>query len=146
MTEHQSLKTINNQSIVGTGNITIQGGGGDVYLSSDNNFTGRNTFTKEVNFHGVGTTDICFGVAADFKTTRTQSTQLYTGKIFYPKTSYSSYDVEQGVIKIGENGTKVNSSGIYENGTLLSTKYAAKNSVPTFEFDSATGTLNIITQ
>ena len=42
LTEHQSLKTINNQSIIGTGNITIQGGsGGSVVgtgsFSIDNN-------------------------------------------------------------------------------------------------------------
>lgn len=30
ITEHQSLKTINGESLVGSGNITIEGGGGDM--------------------------------------------------------------------------------------------------------------------
>ena len=34
LTEHQSLKTINNESIIGTGNITIEGGGGSVDIAT----------------------------------------------------------------------------------------------------------------
>ena len=42
--EKNNLKTINGQSIIGTGNIEIQGGSGDITANGDNNFYGNNTF------------------------------------------------------------------------------------------------------
>lgn len=46
-----NIKTINNQTLLGSGNITISGGGsGDVTKAGNNIFTGNNTFTKFVHF------------------------------------------------------------------------------------------------
>lgn len=56
-----NIKTINNQSILGSGNIAISGGsgGGDAYLANTQTFTGVNTFTQNVNLNrsGFSTTD-----------------------------------------------------------------------------------------
>lgn len=49
-----NIKTINNQSILGSGNIAISGGsggGGDAYLANTQTFTGVNTFTQNVNLN-----------------------------------------------------------------------------------------------
>lgn len=46
-----NIKTINNQTLLGSGNITISGGGsGDVTKAGNNIFTGNNTFTTFVHF------------------------------------------------------------------------------------------------
>ena len=46
--EKNNLKTINGQSIIGTGNIEIQGGSGDITASGDNTFNGTNVFNNPV--------------------------------------------------------------------------------------------------
>ena len=46
--EKDKLKTINGQSIIGTGNIEIQGGSGDITANGDNTFNGTNTFFNPV--------------------------------------------------------------------------------------------------
>lgn len=48
-----NIKTINGNSLLGSGNITISGdsggtGGGDVYLANNQEFTGINTFSNDV--------------------------------------------------------------------------------------------------
>ena len=139
--EKNNLKTINGQSIIGTGNIEIQGGSGDITASADNIFTGRNTFQQEVVFentlYNIPQTDLANGVAANFKSTVTQSSVLFTGLLKYPdsnvdiSTTTGDYNIEENKIKIGTDGTAVTHLGIYENGTLLSDKYAAKTEIPT---------------
>ncbi len=51
-----NIKTINGNSLLGSGNITISGGsggtgGGDAYLANTQTFTGVNTFTQNVNLN-----------------------------------------------------------------------------------------------
>lgn len=52
-----NIKTINGNSLLGSGNITIDGGsgggtgGGDAYLANTQTFTGVNTFTQNVNLN-----------------------------------------------------------------------------------------------
>ena len=46
--EKDNLKTINGQSIIGTGNIEIQGGSGDITANGDNTFYGTNVFNNPV--------------------------------------------------------------------------------------------------
>lgn len=52
LTSGTNIKTINGQSLLGSGNITISGGGGsgDVTKAGNNIFTGNNTFTTFVHF------------------------------------------------------------------------------------------------
>lgn len=51
-----NIKTINNQTLLGSGNITISGGGsGDVTAAGDNTFTGNNVF------NGIAIADILDG-------------------------------------------------------------------------------------
>lgn len=51
-----NIKTINNQTLLGSGNITISGGGsGDVTAAGDNTFTGNNVFS------GIAIADILDG-------------------------------------------------------------------------------------
>jgi len=48
-----NIKTINGESILGSGDIEIQGGGGgDVTLDGDNQFTGDNDFGGELTYGG----------------------------------------------------------------------------------------------
>lgn len=55
-----NIKTINGNSLLGSGNITIDGGsgggtgGGDAYLANTQTFTGVNTFTQNVNLNRSG--------------------------------------------------------------------------------------------
>lgn len=49
---NNSVKTINGNSIVGSGDITISGGSGDVTAAGDNTFTGSNIFNKTVTING----------------------------------------------------------------------------------------------
>ena len=57
LTEHQSLKTINNQSIVGTGNLTIEGFSGDYNDLTNKPTIPSNTVAMEVEFSdGTSTT------------------------------------------------------------------------------------------
>lgn len=50
-----NIKTINNQTLLGSGNITISGSGGDVTAAGDNTFTGNNVFS------GIAIADILDG-------------------------------------------------------------------------------------
>lgn len=51
LTSGTNIKTVNGQSLLGSGNITISGGGsGDVTKAGNNIFTGNNTFTTFVHF------------------------------------------------------------------------------------------------
>jgi len=89
ITEHQTLKTINGQSIVGTGNITVQGGKhldvvadfkADVYMIpcygqslAINTSAGTSTFTYteplayDVNLKNSNVQDMCAGTAEAFR-------------------------------------------------------------------------------
>lgn len=50
-----NIKTVNGKSLLGSGNITISGGGGDVTAAGDNIFTGNNVFS------GIAIADILDG-------------------------------------------------------------------------------------
>ena len=50
LTSGTNIKTVNGQSLLGSGNIAISGGGGDVTKAGNNIFTGNNTFTTFVHF------------------------------------------------------------------------------------------------
>lgn len=51
LTSGTNIKTVNGQSLLGSGDIAISGGGsGDVTKAGNNIFTGDNTFTKFVHF------------------------------------------------------------------------------------------------
>jgi len=54
LTTQNSFKTINGNSIVGSGDITISGGSGDVTAAGDNTFTGTNVFTSNTLEVGDG--------------------------------------------------------------------------------------------
>lgn len=42
-----NIKTVNGTSLLGSGNITISGGSGDITAAGNNTFTGNNTFSGE---------------------------------------------------------------------------------------------------
>ena len=46
-----NIKTINGNSLLGSGDLTIAGGGGDVTAAGNNTFTGSNTFTKHFSVY-----------------------------------------------------------------------------------------------
>lgn len=50
LTSGTNIKTVNGQSLLGSGDIAISGGGGDVTKAGNNIFTGNNTFTTFVHF------------------------------------------------------------------------------------------------
>lgn len=51
LTSGTNIKTVNGQSLLGSGDIAISGGGGDVTAAGNNTFTGTNTFAKETAFN-----------------------------------------------------------------------------------------------
>lgn len=55
LTSGTNIKTINGQSLLGSGDIAISGGGGDVTAAGDNTFTGNNVF------NGIAIADILDG-------------------------------------------------------------------------------------
>ena len=78
--EKGNLKTINGQSIIGTGNIEIQGGSGDITASGDNTFTGNNVFNNTVSIYSSlyctdprdsNYTNLIFNVLTDGHTSQT---------------------------------------------------------------------------
>ena len=55
LTSGTNIKTVNGQSLLGSGDIAISGGGGDVTAAGDNTFTGNNVF------NGIAIADILDG-------------------------------------------------------------------------------------
>ena len=55
LTSGTNIKTVNGQSLLGSGDIAISGGGGDVTAAGDNTFTGNNVFS------GIAIADILDG-------------------------------------------------------------------------------------
>lgn len=51
LTSGTNIKTVNGQSLLGSGDIAISGGGGDVTAAGNNTFTGTNTFDTVTNLN-----------------------------------------------------------------------------------------------
>ena len=144
LTEHQPLKTINGESLVGPGNITIEGGGsapGNVVTTdTTQTITGQKTFNGSVIFDGgtefnseirmnngssAGDVDIAMGIACAFKVQPAQISKFYTHKIFPGNYGESDGKVHFRDFDDTTDYAVIDSTGISELGTPLSDKYQA---------------------
>ena len=142
LTEHQPLKTINGESLVGPGNITIEGGGsapGNVVTTdTTQTITGQKTFNGSVIFDGgtefnseirmnngssAGDVDIAMGIACAFKVQPAQISKFYTHKIFPGNYGESDGKVHFRDFDDTTDYAVIDSTGISELGTPLSDKY-----------------------
>ena len=141
LTEHQPLKTINGESIVGSGNITIEGSapGNVVTTDTTQTITGQKTFNGSVIFDGgaefhneirmnngaTGDVDIAMGIACAFKVKPAQISNFYTYKIFPGNYGESDGKVHFRNFDDTADYAVIDSTGISELGTPLSDKYQA---------------------
>ena len=145
LTEHQPLKTINGESLVGTGDITITGGGGGsvpgnvVTTDTTQTITGQKEFAGSVIFNGgtefnseirmnngaTGDVDIAMGIACAFKVKPAQISKFYTYKIFPGNYGDSDGKVHFRDFNDTTDYAVIDSTGISELGTPLSDKYQA---------------------
>ena len=119
-------------------------------LSTAQTISGTKTFSSEVKMTASGTSDICPGILAAFKTNRAQVTNLITSNI-YAGTSTSTATSSQDPIIFYKYGSissqapatttqlaKIDLDGnIYEGSTKLSSKYLALSG------GTVTGTLTL---
>ena len=141
LTEHQPLKTINGESLVGTGDITIEGSapGNVVTTNTTQTITGQKTFNGSVIFDGgtefnseirmnngaTGDVDIAMGIACAFKVKPAQISNFYTYKIFPGNYGESDRKVHFRDFDDTADYAVIDSTGISELGTPLSDKYQA---------------------
>ena len=142
LTEHQPLKTINGESLVGPGNITIEGSapGNVVTTDTTQTITGQKTFNGSVIFDGgaefnseirmnngsaAGDVDIAMGIACAFKVQPAQISKFYTHKVFPGNYGDSDGKVHFRDFDDTTDYAVIDSTGISELGTPLSDKYQA---------------------
>ena len=142
LTEHQPLKTINGESLVGTGDITIEGSapGNAVTTDTTQTITGQKTFNGSVIFDGgtefnseirmnngssAGDVDIAMGIACAFKVQPAQISKFYTHKVFPGNYGDSDGKVHFRDFNDTADYAVIDSTGISELGTPLSDKYQA---------------------
>ena len=141
ITEHQPLKTINGESLVGTGNITIEGSAPSNVVTTDTTqtITGQKEFAGSVIFDGgaefhneirfnngtAGDVDIAMGIACAFKVKPAQISNFYTYKIFPGNYGESDGKVHFRDFDDTTDYAVIDSTGISELGTPLSDKYQA---------------------
>ena len=144
LTEHQPLKTINGESLVGPGNITIEGSGGSapgnvVTTDTTQTITGQKEFAGSVIFDGgaefhneirmnngaTGDVDIAMGIACAFKVKPAQISKFYTYNIFPGNYGESDGKVHFRDFNDTADYAVIDSTGISELGTPLSDKYQA---------------------
>lgn len=148
LTEHQTLKTINGESIVGTGDITIEGSAPSNMVTTDTTqaITGQKNFNGSVIFDGgvicnggaefnseirmnngssAVDVDIAMGIACAFKVQPAQISKFYTHKIFPGNYGDSDGKVHFRDFDDTTDYAVIDSTGISELGTPLSDKYQA---------------------
>lgn len=142
LTEHQPLKTINGESIVGSGDIIIEGSapGNVVTTDTTQTITGQKEFAGSVIFDGgaefhneirmnngsdAGDVDIAMGIACAFKVQPAQISKFYTHKIFPGNYGDSDGKVHFRDFDDTTDYAVIDSTGISELGTPLSNKYQA---------------------
>ena len=141
LTEHQPLKTINGESLVGTGDIPIEGSapGNVVTTDTTQTITGQKEFAGSVIFDGgaefhneirmnngaTGDVDIAMGIACAFKVKPAQISNFYTYKIFPGNYGESDGKVHFRDFNDTADYAVIDSTGISELGTPLSDKYQA---------------------
>ena len=154
------FKTINGETITGTGNIEISGGssetidtsnfartdtantfnGNNIFNYSDYDsgcatFNGRTTFKDEINIEidGIPKEDISMFVQCDMKQTKGQVATLYTGRILAPVSDTESHTTN--VINFGLNNNMqfIDGVGLYIQGEKLTDTYARKDEIPSLE-------------
>lgn len=130
ITEHQTLKTINGNSLVGTGDITIEGITPSNMVTTDTTQTisGTKTFngitvTGEARFNAGGYEDICMGKLCSFKVKPAQVSNLYAYKIMVGNGGSSDGKIHFMNINGDTDYAVIDSTGISELGTPLSDKY-----------------------
>lgn len=99
-----NIKTINNQSLLGSGNIDIQGGGGGGSLTDIATAGDHITFTSNsLNFTTIGSPSVINGVASNFsvsdylKSTSTFSPGNNTWEVIAKVTTGSNVSIEQSI-------------------------------------------------
>jgi hypothetical protein len=141
LTEHQNLKTVNGNSLVGTGNITIEASepSNMVTTNTTQSISGTKTFngncvfnagaefTSEVrmNAGSTGDVDIAMGKLCAFKVKPAQISNLYTYKIMAGNHGESDRKIHFKDASDTTDYAVIDSTGISELGTPLSTKYQA---------------------
>ena len=141
LTEHQPLKTINGESLVGPGNITIEGSVPSNAVTTDTTqtITGQKEFAGSVIFNGgaefnseirmnngaTGDVDIAMGIACAFKVKPAQISKFYTHKVFPGNYGDSDGKVHFRNFDDTADYAVIDSTGISELGTPLSDKYQA---------------------
>lgn len=132
LTQHQPLKTVNGNSLVGTGNITIAASAPSnmVTTNTEQTISGTKTFdgiyvNGEARFQAGGYEDICMGKLCSFKVKPGQISNLYAYKIMVGNNASSDGKIHFMDINGNTNYAVIDSTGISELGTPLSTKYQA---------------------
>lgn len=117
-----NIKTINNNSLLGSGNITISGGGGDTVSYTQTQTTGNELGTITIN----GTPSKIYGVDYSGKSTvsfsQTQTTGNELGTITINGTASKIYGVDysgkQDALVSGTNIKTVNSTSLLGSGDI----------------------------
>lgn len=141
LTQHQSLKTVNGNSLVGTGNITIEASAPSnmVTTNTTQGISGTKTFYDNCIFNAgaefanevrmnagsTGDVDIAMGKLCAFKVKPAQISNLYTYKVMAGNHGESDGKIHFMDINGNTNYAVIDSTGISELGTPLSTKYQA---------------------
>ena len=121
-----NIKTINNNSLLGSGNITISGGGGDTVSYTQTQTTGNELGTITIN----GTPSKIYGVDYSGKSTvsfsQTQTTGNELGTITINGTASKIYGVDysgkQDALVSGTNIKTVDSNSLLGSGDIVTTK------------------------
>ena len=167
------FKTINGETITGTGNIEISGGssetidtsnfartdtantfnGNNIFNYSDYDsgcatFNGRTTFKDEINIEidAIPKEDISRFVQCDMKQTKGQVATLYTGRILAPVSDTESHTTN--VINFGLNNNMqfIDGVGLYIQGEKLTDTYARKDEIPSLDGYAKTKDIPVITK
>lgn len=108
-TKLETARTINGVPFDGTQDITIEaGGGGDVTAAGDNNFTGTNTFNKDITVRdgalaGIGGT-ITLGMKPNSATTQAKINSTTTGAMYYTATEGLAHFFNVGTAEVATIG------------------------------------------
>lgn len=106
-TKLETARTINGVAFDGTKDITIKGGG-DVVATSDNYFTGKNTFNRPITVRdgeraGVGGI-ITFGTKPNSATTQAKINSAATGAMYYTATEGLAHFFNVGTAEVATIG------------------------------------------
>lgn len=124
LTQHQQLKTINNQSIIGSGNIEIQGGSGSTYTAGANIDISQNnviSVTGITSYTGITSSDVTSALGytplSEHQSLDGYATENWVENKGY-LTQHQDISGKQDVLVSGTNIKTINNQSILGSGNI----------------------------